>query len=391
MRRLVLLLILTLSAFGVPTAAQTAKKPALPLFAAIQGTSYGNNEGDLYAFLNGALRKRTNYGFNQEPITAPDGQNMSFNSVAQGYTELRNDKYYVFPVPSDISILNTATFEARKLTAQPAQDPNALGPTYTLRSSPAWSPTGRQLAWTEIDVQLVPKEARELTPERLVVYDLDTETSRVITAELPKHSIVNATRAMSVLAWGYPGLAVITFQPGTVDDTERVAVYTAAGEMLWEYTSETPLGFRYSSAIWVQRSDGTYDLTSVEGQYRFDAKTGTLDYPNCLTPELYSPLAPKGISMFYNQLTSGEGNPVWVIAVNGEIKTEMAAAGRYYYTSGIAIAPDGTQGAYIVYPGQGTDGGLYFYKTNSGKARLSANGGKRHRVGTDGVALACGE
>jgi len=364
---------LLLPALTTPAIAQTVKKPALPLFVAIQGVSNGDKEGDLYAFINGALRKRTNYGFNQEPITAPDGQSIGFNSVVQSYTELRDDKHYVFPVPSNISILNTATFAARSLTNQTAQAPNADGPAFTLRSAPSWSPSGRQLAWTEIDVVLLSEEVRELTPERLIVYDLDTETSRVIIPELPKHTVVNATRAMSALAWGYPGIAVITYLPGD-DDAQRVALYTSSGTLLWEYSSEESLGFRYSSAIWVQRSDGTYDLTSIEGQYRFDAKTGTLYIPACLTPELYSPLAPKGVSMFYNETSSGEGDPVWVIAVNGVVKTEMAAAGRYYFTSGIAIAPDGTQGAYIVYPGQGTDGGLYFYKMNSGKVRLSANG-----------------
>jgi len=158
-----------------------------------------------------------------------------------------------------------------------------------------------------------------------------------------------------------------------------VALYSPRGDLLWEQKPQIRQGFTFSSAIWVQRSDGAYDLTSIEGRYRFDGATGVRSVPICLTPELYSALAPNGISLFYNQQEKGEGSPVWVIAVNGEIRTSMADAGRYYHSSGLSIAPDGRQAAYIVYPGQGTQGGLYVFTTLGGKVRKDNNS-------VDGVA-----
>lgn len=355
------LVVLALVLSTLPAAAQqqTVRKPA-SLFLGI-GKGESLEEGDLWQYNDGGIQQKTKYGFNNTPVGSPDGSWIAYASVSdQIPTQNANLPFR----PKDILIQNATTGETRRIATQPAEfSMAATTRNFTLRSQPAWSPSGRQVAWTEIETDQEAKLNLELDDERLVIYDLDARVSKVLVKTLPIHRFTDIYPLLSEVAWGLPGLAVLTHSPGKTFP-ELVTVYKTSGEQLSQSEPLENSGFQFSQIIWVE--DGARQLvTSIVGDLVIDPLTGKqVIYPDSttVTPELYSTLAPNGVTLYYGDKTIGEGNPVWLIAVGGVVKGELAAAGRYYFLSGLAISPDGKRAAYIVYPGQGTDGGLYIFR-----------------------------
>jgi hypothetical protein len=372
-----LLVLLPLQTVGaqpsIHIADQQQKKPA-PLF---MGINNGKNQtwGDLWTYdTNGALQ-RTRYGYNGIPILSNDGTKVAYASLPEFVTKPKYNESEGGLLPYNIWVLDAATGNAQRIADQPkdaTRDPEA--PRLILRSEPSWSPSGRQLAWTEIEVDSAAKLNTDLKTERLVVYDLDAKSSRVIVTELPAHRSTDTVPNLSEVAWGLPGIAVLTHVDNVKTFPEKVTLYTPTGKQISQSKEFENSGFQFSQLIWIEDA-GRFYLTNITGDIFLDPETGTevkFGEINAI-PELYSTLNPNGVTLYYGDKTVGEGNPVWLIAYRGEVKGEMAAQGRYYYLSGIAISPDGERAAYIVYPGQGTDGGLYIYR-NGARAKLSYSG-----------------
>jgi hypothetical protein len=358
---LICLLIVLLTGSFTPTRAQSGSPP-LSLFLSM-GTNGTPISGDLYSW-DGGLRRRTNWGHNDIPIVSPDGRWVAYSSAADVYVK-SPQQYGQVAVPINIWLLDPVTNKGQRIAGQPE---NASLETdngaFVLRSQPSWSPSGRQLAWTEIEVDQSAGRNAELRDERLVAYDLDAKATRVLVAKLPDHRFSDVFPVLSEVAWGLPGIAVVTHATDPKDFPEQVTFYDTNGRQVSQTKPLKDTGFNYSQAIWVEGADGFY-LTSIQGDLKIVPATGEVLGFEEGVPEAYSPLNPRGISMYYGDKTVGEGNPVWLLAYNGVVKTEMAASGRYYYLSGISISPDGNRAAYIIYPGQGTEGGLWVYRNGS--------------------------
>jgi hypothetical protein len=348
------------------------RKPA-PLYL---GINNGTNQswGDLWVYdTNGAVQ-RTRYGYNGVPILSHDGTKVAYTSLPEFVTKDYNETEGGY-LPYNIWIQEVATGKAERIADQPEDaSRDRETPRLILRSEPSWSPSGRQLAWTEIEVDAENDMNTDLKTERLVVFDLESKTRRVIVDELPAHRFTDITPIMSEVSWGLPGIAVLTHVNNVQKFPEMVTVFTPQGEQIAQSEQFENSGFQFSQMIWIE-DQGVFYLTNITGDIFLNPATGdqVMFYGFSATPELYSTLNPNGVTLYYGDKTAGEGNPVWLIAYKGEVKAEMAAEGRYYYLSGIAISSDGERAAYIVYPGQGTEGGLYIYR-NGAKARLSYSG-----------------
>jgi hypothetical protein len=360
-------LLLTLAAaWPQQTSQAQGKRPA----SLVVSLASSDNYGDIFTYDGGSLRKRTTDGRNRIPIASPDGAWIAYLSVNEIFAEALAEGAN-FPPATDIWLYNNATGKASIVAGQPADAIVAEDRRYISRTNPTWSPSGRQIAWAQIDFD-TRGENSDMKREQVVVYDLDARTTTVIIRELPPHREINNVPIASEVAWGLPGIAVLSHIPDPSKFPEVVSVYTVDGRLLSRTGPINDSGFAYSQLIWVQ--DGSqYYVSNVVGDYYIDPVTAVyLEFPGDIitTPEAYSPRAPDGISLYYGQLNAAEGNPVWLIAVNGVVKTEMASSGRYYYLSGFGLAPDGKSAAYIVYPGQGTDGGLYIFRNNA-KIRMN--------------------
>ncbi len=371
-RGIVLLAALLMVFSTIRVEAQQQKKFA-PLFL---GINNGKNQiwGDLWAYEGAGIAQRTKYGFNGIPILSADGTKVAYASLPDFVTKNYNETAGGY-LPSNIWVMDIATGNAERIAAQPENPSRDKSDArFILRSEPGWSPTGRQLVWTEIDVNAAEKSNTDLKTERLVVYDLDTKTSRVIVEKLPAHRFTDIIPLISEVAWGLPGIAVLTHVDDSKKFPEMVTVFTPEGKQIAQSKEFENSGFQFSQMIWIE-DGGSFYITNITGDMYLDPQTAAVvDFGNVSAiPELYSTLNPNGVSLYYGDKTVGEGNPVWLINYKGEVRGEMAAQGRYYYLSGIAISPDGERAAYIVYPGQGTDGGLYVYR-NGARAKLGYTG-----------------
>jgi hypothetical protein len=330
---------------------------------------------EIFTYENGALKTQTNkYKFHRVPVVSPDAQWVAYTRLPDSATEDALNGHPLSRDLADIYLQNVATGKTTALTTQPKDvylsKSNNVG---VLRSQPAWSPSGRQLAWTELPFKTENGYNVPDPTERLVIYDLDLQTSRTVIEKLPEGRKLDGVPALSELAWGLPGIAVLTRALDKALFPEVIRVYTVSGDLVSTSEKLFDTGFQYSQLIWLQEGE-TYYVSNIVADVILDPLTGKpVTFEGFITPELFSPLAPNEVSLFYGDRTVGEGNPVWLIGQNGEIKTEMAAAGRYYFLSGIALSPDGKTAAFVVYPGQGTQGGLYIYR-NGSKLRLNFNG-----------------
>lgn len=150
----------------------------------------------------------------EEPISrlimSPNGDHLAYLNFVAGFDFLTFG--IAAPPPNVIRICNGIDLVEILATAQPedvAFDLEA-GFNYISHSQPAWSPDSRQLAWTQIRI------GDETEALELVVYDLASGTSQVISSDFPPQ--FGMPIALPV-KWGEMGIAVIS---ETFDESEQL-------------------------------------------------------------------------------------------------------------------------------------------------------------------------
>jgi hypothetical protein len=149
---------------------------------------------------------------------------------------------------------NLVLFSMEDGTEMPiTTQPDDLSPEkFILRSRPAWSPDGSQIAWTEF-----------YYPERtqsLMIYDLEADASRAVLEDMP----AEGDSPLAKVAWGEPGIAYDHSTFETSGDgllNQAVTFLSPEGEIL--YTAEvdiiTPrIRFTFGS-MWLK----------VDGQWQY--------------------------------------------------------------------------------------------------------------------------
>lgn len=219
--QLVALALLLLAAGGIVQ----AQNRAGALVMLINGDFYAWNESDP------APQRLTTWGFNFRPALSPDGNFLAYMSWSPITVEAirRTGGIGGGELPGDIKVFDLAAGQESTIAGQPADASFFIEGTpdkAVMRSTPAWSPDGRRLAWTEFDY---PGEALN----RLLLHDLTTGETRVIAPALPPQSGVPSP--MAVL-WSDSGLIVrsITPRPNATTYQEDISflVYDDIGALL---------------------------------------------------------------------------------------------------------------------------------------------------------------
>lgn len=172
-------------------------------------------------------------------------------------------------VSSGIRLCNLYTREVRDLPLPDGLDDEVYS------SWPAWSPDGAQIAWAVANDDL----------SALAVYDLESETSRLLVEELPE-----SPYPIQVL-WGKSGILVSAQTRGKL----IAPLYSAEGELLAE---DFAYGASFMIFFWVTDSDGKEYLGRYQNYWMgdiVDPETGDVYFASGI--ELYNPAAPDSLGI----------------------------------------------------------------------------------------------
>lgn len=168
-------------------------------------------DGDIWSYRvgTGQLTQESTWGYNESPLLSPNGSQFVYTSLAQVGANFMDQQGYLFdPQPMNIWLWDIATNEAIRLVDQPAGAAiSADGGFVNIvdRRSVGWSPDSTQLAWLNLSFDF---------GFSLSVYDLATQTERIISEDIPSPYGDAGMIGEHELHWGLGGIAVLTHNVG---------------------------------------------------------------------------------------------------------------------------------------------------------------------------------
>jgi hypothetical protein len=336
------------------------------------------NEGDLWAWDGSGkgLQQMTDWGYNQEPVLSPDGQHLAYMAWSSITVDALQREGAVGggEVPGDIKVLDVASQQETVVAAQPSGASffnQGINDNAVIRSKPAWSPDGTQLAWTEYDYPGV-------GVSRVVVYDLATAALSTVVPDLPAQAGVPVPME---IAWGETGLilrsTVTNLQnPDLVDD--NFLVYGTNGALRAAVpVPQTEERFMTNFVV------VTYDakefiavLYNTDEWDLFEPLTGEAQ-PAPRPPEVYCLTAPdNSISLSPKPDEIGDGVDYQLLDVDGNPVGNPINLG-VNYEGRMALSPDGNAAAFVEYDSQRSsyDSSVTIWNNGEISAKFEVNPG----------------
>lgn len=243
-----------------------------PLLVSAMTNDEQNRQYTLYQYINAKWQPLALAGFVRGSLS-PDGGWIAYQRVPPFLQALIDEgQDFLYGSAWDITLVALDHGDLREVAIQPT--------TITLRDSgysggikrslPVWSPDGSAFAWTEQDYP-----AQNIA--RLVAYDLETATTRVLDAALPQVTLSSDGHPQQ-LAWGIEGIVVFTNDPSDYEvetlrfyqpDSAAVNVVRFEDELVWSpiagpFSVAQPDG---SSVVVVQADDALwYQVDPVSGK-----------------------------------------------------------------------------------------------------------------------------
>jgi hypothetical protein len=319
-------------------------------------------DGDIWSYwtTTGDLRQESTWGYNEQPILSPDGTRFAYVSLAAiGKQYQDQGGFLVDPIPTNIWIFkvgDTSENNAFRLVDQPANANLNDSEQRNLirRSSLAWSPDGKQLAWVELNDQYT---------FQIVVYDFTSNTLRVLSTDVPTQYGDGGRVGIHRMRWGLGGIALDNFTARSDNPSQSpyfeqtISVYDPlSGVLISRTTVGNELqGQSVADFFWL-------DNGQIALVYQSDQRSILNPTTGAIVPsgtfEVYSRLAPTSSQQRRYSLGSYLANNdhfVWDISWSGG---QPVTGKTSRVVDFVAVSPSGNQIAYV-------DDALYIWNNGS--------------------------
>lgn len=184
------------------------------------------------------------------PALSPDESRIVYKVAAQigldALNRVQSEGFIAdFDLPGDIYLLDIESGQSTLLAGQP-DDASLLvagvPDRATVRSTPAWSPDGSRIAWTEF---ALPDGA-----PAIVAYDVTAGTTTTLAADIPAQPVQGAAPP---LRWGSAGIAVNTSTDNTSE--QDFLIYANDGALLSSPRLAPVEDDPAVDFVWVERDD----------------------------------------------------------------------------------------------------------------------------------------
>jgi hypothetical protein len=296
--------------------------------------------GDLYAVtdLSASPAPLTQNGTISGPVLSSDGQMLAYKAAAPvglaALDRVQTSGFIAdFDLPGDIYLLNLATQQTALVASQPADASlfvEGVPDNAVVRSTPAWSPDGTKLAWTEF--------AFGTEIPRLVIYDLPTRAQTVLADALPVGIVMGSAPGVR---WGNGGIAII-------GDAGEILIYGTDGTLLSAPEPVAEEGEAPQEYIWMDTNDQSlFGILYSSGRWAlFDPATGAEQIVDGV-PVLVG--AGENLALRFGMLPD-----VGIFWETVDLSGVTSASGAFPAPpSRVTLSPTGEEAAFIGYPDYG--------------------------------------
>lgn len=253
--------------------------------------------GDLWAYseATNTLRQLTRWGYNQQPVMAPDNQRVAYASAAEiALPALQRFGEAPSLPPTNIWVWSLVSGQAVRVAQQPINASFGTGmptETYIRRGTPIWSPDGLRLAWVESVV------VGDQVTHNLAIYDLFNNRLRSLTP-------IEVEGLTALLGFDAPrwGASIALRASGLSGQlySEVLLFFRADGQLIGQFRVQEGSGAVIQHYEWASLNGQPYvaALFSNNAWLLINPLNGSrLNAPSVV--ERFSPYAPNAVSAYF--------------------------------------------------------------------------------------------
>ncbi|MDX2076781.1 MAG: hypothetical protein SFZ02_10145 [bacterium] len=344
MKRITAFLLLCLFVLSItPLTAQSPNEPPLLLTA----------NGEIYKWENGeVIQLETGEGYSYTPDYSPDGTQFVYRTWSQltsDFADANRDEsgnfFWEGELPTDIAIYDLATGEIMVVATQPTEADTETLLGAIRRSAPKWSPDGTLLAWTEV-IPTMDENQNFTEVYQLVVYDIATATSKVLTTDLPPAMVYSIPHSVE---WGANGIYMNFFEYDNSSAVNTYLLFSPTGEIQFRvpFVSDVDNIPPVASFVAQFNDKEVYALYYGAGMLRLIDETGAIEEITAAAPQRYNAQTPIGLANLMIIVNDPMQNMWEIYVTDPNTQLQTLLTDTVYGVNQLQVSPDGASVAFI--------------------------------------------
>ncbi|HRF93829.1 MAG TPA: hypothetical protein PLZ51_01480, partial [Aggregatilineales bacterium] len=294
----------------------------------------------------------TGEGYSYTPDYSPDGTQFVYRTWSQltiDFAEANSDEsgnfFWEGELPTDIAIYDLTTDEVTIVATQSADADAETLLGAIRRSAPKWSPDGTLLAWTEV-IPTMDENQSFTEVYQLVVYDIATTTSKVLTTNLPPAMVYSTPHNIE---WGVNGIYMNFFEYNDAGAVNTYLLFSPTGEIQFRVPFVSDADNLPPVASFVAQFNGkeVYALNYGAGMLRLIDETGGIEEITAAAPQRYNPQTPQGLANLMIIINDPMQNMWEIYVTDPNTQYQTLLTDTVYGINQLQVSPDGASVAFI--------------------------------------------